>query len=179
MSYNYEVQRNENIQRFSSEELAEKKAFLLKIAKRFNEAGIKWCLTCSSTLFFRGIVKEFDDFDFLIDWQYISKAIEIVKEFDCQNLPKGDQSIFSSTLFNKYRCGKVKFDLFSEWRISNFFNFEYCYNPDDVEDFLIEDTKINMISAKIQYLLYSAMSPWWPRRRMQAGLVSCYLEDKN
>ena len=124
-----------------------------------------------------GITTSFHDFDILIDWTDISEALAVVKSMNAKDLPKGDQTLFASTLFNKYQVGNVKFDLFSEWRILNMFNFEYCYREEDVEKFEIENTEIAIVSARVQYVLYSVFSPWYPRRLQQAESVQKYLSD--
>ncbi|MBQ3408028.1 MAG: hypothetical protein IJH12_02335 [Clostridia bacterium] len=177
---NYQEQAHVNMLSFCSDEkFAEKKAFLMYLAQTFNKREVRWCLTCSSTLFFRGIATDFHDFDVLIDYQDISKALGVVKELNPQNLPKGDQTLFASTLFNKYKVGSVHFDLFSEWRISNMFDFEYSWREEDNEEFDIEGVTIKMVSARVQYILYSVFSPWYVRRLEQAAAVAEYLQDSS
>lgn len=173
---NYREQKSVNMMLFCSEpKFEKKKSFLLHLADEFNKLGVHWCLTCSSTLFFRGITTDFHDFDVLIDYQDISKALGVVKGLYAEDLPKGDQTLFASTLFNKYKIGDVHFDLFSEWRIKNMFNFEYAWRGEDVEEFEIEGISIKMVSAKVQYILYSVFSPWYTRRLNQADAVAEYL----
>lgn len=178
MKDNYREQATVNMKAFCNEtKFSEKKAFLLYLAEEFNKQGVRWCLTCSSTMFFRGITTEFHDFDILIYWEDISKALGVVKAKNAVDLVKGDQSHFASTLFNKYKLGNVYFDLFSEWRIRDPFHFTYVWKEKDVETFEIDGVTIKMVSDKIQYVLYAAFSPWSQKKRLaQANLMAGYLQ---
>ena len=178
MNANYREQANVNMKAFCNEtKFAEKKTFLLHLADEFNKQGVRWCLTCSSTMFFRGITTEFHDFDILIYWEDISKALKVVKEVNAVDLTKGDQSHFASTLFNKYKLGNVYFDLFSEWRIKDPFHFTYVWTEKDVESFDIDGVTIKIVSDKIQFVLYSAFSPWCQEKRLaQAILMAEFLQ---
>jgi len=175
---NYQEQAIVNMKAFCSEsKFAEKKAFLLYLAEEFNKQGVRWCLTCSSTMFFRGITTDFHDFDILIHWEDISKAIGVVKAKNAVDLTKGDQTHFASTLFNKYQLGNVYFDLFSEWRVKDPFHFTYVWTERDVEKFDIDGITIKMVTDKIQFVLYAAFSPWAQEKRLgQAILIAEYLK---
>lgn len=175
---NYREQAIVNMGSFCSEtKFEDRKAFLLKIADEFNHQGVHWCLTCSSTMFFRGITTDFHDFDILIDWQDISKALAIVKKINAVDLTKGDQSLFASTLFNKYKYGNVYFDLFSEWRIKNMFHFTYVWQMDFIDEFDIEGVSIKMVKAKVQLVLYAVFSPWYKRRLDQTIAMAEYIRS--
>lgn len=175
---NYQDRATNNLNTFcNNQTLKEKRQLLLYISKRFAEEGIEWCLTCSSTLFFRGIKESFNDFDILIDYRYITKAIQIMKELKAIDLPKGDQSMFASTLFNRYQIGNVKIDLFSEWRISAHFTFTYAYSSEDVDVITIEENKIQIVSAETQMVLYSVLTPWQPYREEKVVMLKDYLNE--
>ncbi|MBR2704170.1 MAG: hypothetical protein IKE91_01735 [Clostridia bacterium] len=175
---NYKEQANVNMKALCTEtKFADRKEFLLYIADEFSKAGVRWCLTCSSTMFFRGITTDFHDFDILIYWEDISKALAVVKAKNAVDLVKGDQSHFASTLFNKYKLGSVFFDLFSEWRIRDPFHFTYVWKAEDVETFEIDGVTIKMVSPEMQYVLYAAFSPWSQEKRLkQACMMAEYLQ---
>ena len=173
---NYREQAVVNLNSFCNDEkYVEKKTFLLKLARRFNELNIRWCLTCSSTMFFRGITLKF--IDILIHWEDISKALAVVKEMHAVDLVKGDQSHFASTLFNKYVLGDVYFDLFAEWRIKDPFHFTYMWTEDYIEAFEIDGVTIYIVAANIQFNLYAAFTPFCQEKRLaQAMMVGEYLQ---
>ena len=47
-------------------EIQKKIELLQKIAHRFNEANIEWALGASMLLYFKGIISEFHDIDFMM-----------------------------------------------------------------------------------------------------------------
>lgn len=174
---NYQEQEALNKQAFLEEDVyRERRELLSEIAREFKNHGIRWCLNCSSTLFFRGIAKKFHDFDILVDYRDISKALEVVKSMHAIDLTKGDQSKFASTFFNKYQVGRAKFDLFSEWRIKDGgVGVEYCYNEKDVETTVIGNMEIPIISAEIQWIIYATLGHFEDRRKRQAVSIADYI----
>lgn len=178
---NYQEQTELNKQNFLNEEAyRERRELLFYIARKFDNLGIRWCLNCSSTLFFRGIAKKFHDFDILVDFRDISRALEVVKKMHAMDLTKGDQSKFASTFFNKYQVGNVKFDLFSEWRIKDGgVGVEYCYNEEDVENIMIGEMEIPIISAEIQWMIYATLGLFEDRRKKQAVSIAQYILDQH
>ena len=171
---NYQAQAYYNADVFDEyEEYSEKKQLLKELINRFRNAGIKWTLTCSSNLFFRGIVDIFNDYDILISKDSVPAFKQVMEDLQAKSLPQGDQSAFNSTWFARYEVGNVGIDVISEWRIVTFGTtvlFEYTQEEIDIEQGL------PLIAMERQFLLYAMMEGWQPQRQYKRILCENYLK---
>ena len=64
----YERQSTDNWQDFlGCSDFEDRRNIFFKFIKEFEEQKVEWALGCSSNLFFRGIVDDFNDFDIIVD----------------------------------------------------------------------------------------------------------------
>ena len=176
----YLSQTRANIDMFMyGNEFKDKRMLLEKLIKLFEKNNIKWVLTCSADLFFQGIVDNFDDFDILISRDSVSSFINVMRELNAEIKPKGDQTCFPSSFFNKYEyVGKLGIDVISEWRIATFDTTYLCeYSPEQVVYVEIDtNVKVPVLPIEAQLLLYGMMVGWQPIRQFKFDLCKEFLE---
>lgn len=181
MSNNYQNQAVANMDVFLEyKDYAMKKEILEKVVHLFEEYDIKWELSCSANLFFRGIVDTFNDFDIIIARESCNKIQKVMESLNARTLEKGDQSCFNSTFFNRYVVKSVGLDIISEWRVVTF-GTSYCYEYSEQELDFIEigdcNLKVPLIPMEAQFLLYSMMEGWQPQRLYKRTISEKYLKD--
>lgn len=174
---NYQNQAEANVDVFAEfVDYQSKKHVLKELIRAFEEYGVKWALTCSANLFFRGIVDTFTDYDILIATESCEQFKEVMRMLSATTIPRGDQSCFNSTYFNRFKVEDVGIDVISEWRVVTFGTMYLCELVTDELDYIeVEKNKIPIIPMEKNFLLYGMMEGWQPQRQFKRRLCEEYL----
>ena len=76
---NYKNQSNSNILDFYGNYFEDRRNVFFRIINQFKKYNVNYALGCSSNLFFRGIVDDFNDFDIIFDKKDSDKISEIMQ----------------------------------------------------------------------------------------------------
>ena len=71
MKKDYQSQASDNVRAFYDAEYTPRRELIHRIVNEFEKRGILWAVGCSFSLFLRGIVDDFHDFDIVpvSEWQ--------------------------------------------------------------------------------------------------------------
>lgn len=176
---NYTEQKTANIQAFvfNTEEYGQKYKCLRKLTEAFDNAGVRWGLSCSAVLFFHGISDHFTDYDIVIDKHDIEKAIEILKEIATEE-EAYSKPCFKSDYYGEVVLEGVELDVICVFGVNTFgahyvydFDIKYVNFVEIEEDFIVP-----LIPEEAQWVLYSMMMGWQPQRRFKRDLLTQYLK---
>lgn len=178
---NYQLQAAYNKAAFLSDsEYREKYEVLKMVSKAFEEAGVIWALSCSSAMFFRGIVDDFNDFDILLwaDSENVEKAKKVLVACGVvlnENTPQKNKH-FASPYYQQANAGKVEFDIIADISVKTFGGL-YTYKVEQGVEMNSLDGNICLPLAPIeaQMLLYGMMEGWQAKRRFKRELCYEYL----
>ena len=175
----WEVQREANLLAFlEEEEYAKRKEFFFEFVKEFEERKIKWCLFCSSSLYFWGLTDHFNDFDVLIDSKCIPDAIDamraigakmerrevhgieldVKRDIDEKEIEKIDQFFkehakkdgFASNQYINFSFQEANMDMISGFGLSAMdLKYVYTYNPGNVVNMEIEDKLVPILNPEV------------------------------
>lgn len=180
MRKNYLQQGMDNISCFFTEEdFAEQRTTFFKITKKFKECHIDWALACSCNLFFRGIVDDFHDFDFIIDSNSTKNIFELMDSLGAKLVGTGGNGYCKSDLYLHYKLNHCDIDIICGFRLITFGTaFYYKYDAKEI-DFLDSEylSGIPLISAEASFLLYAMMEGWQRRRKFKRDLLFEYLRS--
>ena len=162
----------------NSPKYREKREILEKISKAFEQAGIKWALSCSAALFFRGIVDGFNDFDILLSKDSMEKAKETLRNLGVvlnESTPQKDD-YFCSPDFQQARYGNVEFDLITDISIKTF-GKTYTYKIEQGLEMnsLDGNYPLPLIPIEAQLVLYGKMEGWESTRLLKRYWCHQYL----
>ena len=163
----YQVQREANYVAFLWDRTFTKwRDVLEKLAKAFYEEDIKWALTCSSNLFFKGVVDDFHDLDILVEESAISKVKSVMNKLGAELQESPDIKECKSNVFLEYEIDGMDLDIISGFRILTF-GTQYLYELEtkDIEYISVDDLVIPLIPMEAQFLLYAMMEGWQRQRR--------------
>lgn len=172
----YEAQKSANLLYYTDTDLKEKRTVLKKIINETRN-NVVWALSCSGSLFFRGIVDDFNDFDIVVEESSIEKFIEIFERIGGVWVKKknGKEKYFDSRFFKSGKIGTVEFDIISEFTVTTFnTRYSYLFKKEDIE--FINDVPICPVEATM--LLYGMMIGWQANRRFKYDLAMEYLEKQ-
>ena len=181
MKYNYHMQADNNISSLFEDEwfYGRRKSVLLKVVDSFKKHNVKWSLLCSSQLFFKGVVDDFNDFDILIEYNSIENMREAMKELGAKSKAQGDQSCFGSSMFERYVLDDIDLDMVSNYTVTTFGKrYRYSYSEDETEFLKEQEIIIPLIAMEAQYLLYGMMEGWQPKRRLKRVMIESYLKSE-
>lgn len=176
----YELQAAYNKTAFlTSPEYREKLEILRKVSKAFEENGIHWAISCSSALFFRGIVDDFNDYDLLLDVKDVEKAKKVLTSCGVvldENTPQKN-TYFDSPYYQQAKAGNVEFDLIADISVKTFgglytFKVEQGLEMNSLEGNIC----IPLIPIEAQLVLYGMMEGWQAKRRFKRELCYAYLQ---
>ncbi len=178
MRKNYLQQSMDNISCFFTEkDFAEQRKTFFNITKKFKECNIDWALACSCNLFFRGIVDDFHDFDFIIDSNSTKNISELMDSLGARLVGTGGNGYCKSDLYLHYKLNHCDIDIICGFRLLTFGTvFYYKYDAKEI-DFLDSEylSGIPLISAEASFLLYAMMEGWQRRRKFKRDLLFEYL----
>lgn len=203
----WEVQREANLLAFlEEEEYAKRKEFFFEFVKEFEERKIKWCLFCSSSLYFWGLTDHFNDFDVLIDLKCIPDAIDamraigakmerrevhgieldVKRDIDEKEIEKIDQFFkehakkdgFASNQYINFSFREeANMDMISGFGLSAMdLKYVHTYNPGNVVNMEIEDKLVPILIPEVQYILYCLMEIFEPTRRFKREALQEYIK---
>lgn len=174
----YRRQSQANIQDFWSEDFSIRRKVFFKLTKKLNDNQVNWALGCSSNLFFRGIVDDFNDFDLIVDKNSIEKIGTIMKSLGAKLIATGGNGFCESDIYFHYSLDGCDIDIISGFRIKTFGTvFYYCYNSKEIEYLDLEYLQVPLITVEAQLILYAMMEGWQPRRRFKRLLIQSFLEE--
>lgn len=176
---NYTRQEIDNLQDFMScKEFEERRNLFFKIADLFDENEIVWALGCSSNLFFRGIVDDFNDYDIIVEKSSVDSAINLLSLLGGNILETGCNDCCKSYSYCHFRFGVCDVDLISGFRIKTFGTvFYYDFNPSEIEVLNLEYLSVPVVPAETLFVLYAMMEGWQRRRRYKRELLFKYLTE--
>ena len=163
----------------------EKFEILKRVSEAFVDSGVEWGLSCSSSLFFRGIVDDFNDFDILLDAskENVELAQKVLTECGVvlnEHTPQKNE-FFASPYYQQATAGSVEFDLIADISVTTF-GGKYTYKVEQglEKNSLPGNVFIPLAPIEAQMVLYGMMEGWQPKRRFKRNLCYEYLmEMKN
>lgn len=172
-------QEFDNLQDFlSCTEFKDRRNLFFKIANLFDENGIVWALGCSSNLFFRGIVDDFNDYDIIVEKSSVTKAINLLYVLGGTLLETGCNDCCKSDSYYHFRFGSCDIDVISGFRVKTFGTvFYYDFYPNEIEILNLEYISVPVVPAETLFVLYAMMEGWQRRRRYKRELLFNYLKE--
>lgn len=172
----YNGQQVANLLHFYNDpEMTHHKEVLYRIIKAMEAAKVKWALTCSASFFFKGLVDEFHDFDFIVEEGSFEKFVEVFKELggELNFNQNGKEKFFAPE--DKYAWGHlegVEVDIDCPFSVTTY-NTKYSYEllPEHIEYV----REIPVIPMEANMMLYGMMIAWQPKRRLKYELAKEYL----
>lgn len=175
----WEEQKNANILAFlTAPEYQERKHTLERMCQTFSEHNVRWVLSCSSSLFFKGIVDDFHDFDVLVhieDVEALKSAMsEMGANIELETVQKG---YFTSPYYQQAQLGRVEFDMIGNITV-NTFGGSYCYPVKTEETEIVSidgNILVPTVAVEASLILYGMMEGWQARRKWKRELCTQYL----
>ena len=118
----YERQQNANITAFlHGEEFLNRRNVLSAVCKAFERTNITWGLAMSSSLFFRGLIDDYGDYDILIEMDDVKRFETIFKRIGGKIDDNTKQKpVFSSPYYKEGYLYGFHFDLISNFTVNTF-----------------------------------------------------------
>lgn len=156
-----------------------RRMFLREMARKFKEAGIIYGLACSSALFFKGIVDDFNDYDIIVDEADMERAGSIlIEELKCLEQQVEYNPYCRSKKFREFRGGHVDIDMIAGFQIFTFgTHYLYEISKDDIDYMEIDGNRVPVVALEAQFLLYAMMEGWQLKRRFKRVLIGQYLNQ--
>jgi len=174
----YRSQATDNILAFYDAEYTPRRKLMHRIVREFEAKGITWAVGCSFSLFLRGIVDDFHDFDVLVANKDVETAKEIMQNvIGAKLVATGGNGSCNSDDYSHWQVNNCDIDLIAGFRVETF--GECLYVPMrseiiEVLDFEYLPYKIPVISMEPLYCLYSMMEGWQHKRRYKKLLIEEY-----
>ena len=182
MNNRWEIQRNANILAFLTDpEYRERKNLLKKICDTLAAEGVTWGLAFSSSLFLRGIVDDFNDFDILVKIEDASKLQKSLTKLGIRlNKQTPQKGVFTSPYFQQGRKGSVEFDLIGDITINTFnTTFRYQVNLPDLEWLTLDGgLYVPVVPMEANLVLYGMMEGWQAKRLYKRELCRKFLSSQ-
>ncbi|MBR2704081.1 MAG: hypothetical protein IKE91_01265 [Clostridia bacterium] len=174
----YRSQALDNILAFYDAEYTPRRELLYRIVREFESQKIQFALGCSFSLFVRGIVDDFHDFDVLVSNKHVEKAKQIMKEVIGATLVAvGGNGYCNSDDYSHWQVSNCDVDLIAGFRVETFgHSLHVPINEEIIEflDFEYLPYKIPVICVEPLYCLYSMMEGWQHKRRYKKLLIEEY-----
>lgn len=128
--------------------IEDKLIIIKELAKIFNENNILWAIGSSFLMYIKGITKDFNDIDILVEEKDI-KLIRNILNDKYNQLPPYNIPKYETPYFMEYNIKGLDIDIISNLTITfdNTTN-RYPLNKKDIEDYILDDTKIYLHSLK-------------------------------
>ena len=178
MIIDYREQRENNLASLFEDNFffGRKLEVLLELVDSFRKNGVKWALLCSSQLFCKGVVDDFNDYDILVSNESVDGMKKSMKELNATSKERGDQTCFDSSMFERYQIKGIDIDVVADYTIVTFGKrYRYSYNENETEILSEQGVKIPLVSMETQFLLYRMMEGWQARRRWKSKMIEAYL----
>lgn len=175
----YRRQSDSNILDFFNDYFESRRNVFFKIIDEFKKQDIHFALGCSSNLFFRGIVDDFNDFDIIFEKKDSDTISEIMSKLGAKLIGTGGNGFCESDLYLHYILDSIHIDFISGFRINTFDKSYYYDLPNnEVENLESEYFQIPLVPTEIQLILYAMMEGWQPRRRFKRVIIYNYLNQE-
>lgn len=178
MKKDYRLQATNNILAFYDAEYTPRRELLHRIVEKFDNSGLQWCVGCSFSLFLRGIVDDFHDFDILVANKDIEKAKNIMREITkAEPIATGGNGFCNSDDYSHWQFNNCDIDLIAGFRVETFGSSLYVPvrpNIFEIMDIEFLPCKIPVINVEPLYLLYAMMEGWQPKRKYKRELIEEY-----
>ena len=174
----YCLQKNANIDIFNSyREFRNRRKWLKTFIQVLNANEVCYSLVCSSSLFFKGIVDEFHDFDILINVADAEKAKKAFESIGGNIEPPDYIDECQSLVFMEFTFPDgIEVDVIGGFQIFTYgSSYLYELKKEDIVFINWEDYEIPCLSAEIEYILYSMMEGWQSARILKRKLIEMYL----
>lgn len=171
----YERQQIANLLHFyNDQEMKHRKEVLFRIIKEMEAAKVNWALTCSAAFFFKGLVDEYHDYDFVVEEASAEKFIKTFQKLGgtltfSQN---GKEKFFDSEYYAYGELEGVDVDIVSPFSVTTF-GTRYCYHLKKDEIEYVREIPVAPMEANM--LLYGMMTGWQPKRRWKYEVAKEYL----
>ena len=182
MNNKWEIQRNANILAFLTDpEYRDRKSILKKLCDALAAEGITWGLAFSSSLFLRGIVDDFNDFDILVKIDDVGNLQNSLTQLGVRlNKQTPQKGVFTSPYYQQARKVGVEFDLIGDITI-NTFNTTYCYrvSQPDLEWLTLDGgIYVPVVPMEANIILYGMMEGWQAKRLYKRELCRKFLSSQ-
>ena len=175
----YRRQSNSNVLDFFNDYFEPRRKVLFQIIDEFNKQNIHFALACSSNLFFRGVVDDFNDFDIIFEKKDSDLISEIMTKLGGKLLGTGGNGFCESDVYLHYILDSTHIDFISGFRINTFGkSYYYDLSSNEVENLESEYFQIPLLPTEIQLILYAMMEGWQPRRRFKRVIIYNYLNQE-
>lgn len=176
----WETQRLANNLAFlTSDDYTVRKKILESVCRAFKGKDVTWALAMSSSLFFRGITDDFNDFDILISIDSIEEFEETFRSIEGANIDDNTQQkvAFTSPFYREATINGFHFDLIGNMAVSTYARtYQYVLKKSDVEFITIDGgLTIPLSPVEANFLLYGMMCGWQARRIFKRELCYDYL----
>lgn len=180
-NFSYELQAAYNKADFQTYPgFREKYTFLSVASPAFTDAGVKWALSCSSAMFFRGMIETFNDFDILFSEDDTIRGKEVLESIGVVLNPKTPQkdNYFCSPDYQQAKFGSVELDLITNISLKTFGGL-YTYRVEDGVEMNSLDGNIPLplIPIEAQMVLYGMMEGWQAKRLIKRDACYRYLVE--
>lgn len=175
----YRRQSNSNVLDFFNDYFEPRRKVLFQIIDEFNKQNIHFALACSSNLFFRGVVDDFNDFDIIFEKKDSDLISEIMTKLGGKLLGTGGNGFCESDVYLHYILDSIHIDFISGFRINTFGkSYYYDLSSNELENLDLEYFQISLVPIEIQLILYCMMEGWQPRRRFKRVIIYNYLNQE-
>ena len=154
----YRRQAEANTLDFFGTYFEKRRLVFCKLTTEFTKNKVNWALGCSCNLFFRGIVDDFNDFDFIVEQESIEIIQAVMKSLDAVLIATGGNGFCESDIYLHYILDGCDVDIISGFRLNTFgTSFYYRYSNVEVELVDLDYIKVPLISAEALFILYGMM----------------------
>lgn len=175
----YRRQSNSNVLDFFNDYFEPRQKVLFQIIDEFKKQNIHFALACSSNLFFRGVVDDFNDFDIIFEKKDSDLISEIMTKLGGKLLGTGGNGFCESDVYLHYILDSIHIDFISGFRINTFGkSYYYDLSSNELENLDLEYFQISLVPIEIQLILYCMMEGWQPRRRFKRVIIYNYLKQE-
>lgn len=176
----WEYLRNANAFTFvTASEYTERLDVLEKACQSLRKENVAWALSCSTSLFFQGIVDDFNDFDILVDVKDIKAMEKALMSIGIKLDPTIQKRGFASPYYQEAHLGDVHFDLIGDITLNTFQGL-YCY-PVKKQELewvsLGHNIFVPMVPVESSLCLYGMMEGWQSKRRFKRELCYEFLKE--
>ena len=176
---NYKSQSDSNILDFYGDYFEDRRNVFFRIINQFKKYNVNYALSCSSNLFFRGILDDFNDFDIIFDKKDSDKISEIMQNLGGKLVGTGGNGFCESDMYLHYVLDSIHIDFIAGFRINTFDKSYYCdLSCIPLETLESEYLNIPLLPLEIQLILYSMMEGWQPRRRYKRVIIYNYIKQE-
>lgn len=171
-------QSEDNIYAFMIDDyFAERRNVFMEIVKAFEKYHIQWAISCSFSLFLRGLIDDFNDFDLIVNQDHIQNLPLALDEVSAKLISEGSNGYCNSDMYMHCKIGNCDIDIICGFRINTFGTSYYStYTASELDHLNSEYLpNINLIPLETLFIQYAMMEGWQRRRRYKKELIYNFL----